>query len=142
MYLCKVLIFGHRKAINRTPSSPQQLWAILTGACLIKADAFASLDDFDDHFNLENFNGGYVSIPRPDELVEKTSTFEGLSQESQFVLSLILETPAEAMEYICTPVHGRVTKSLLFRYLRNMLKWNEKKVRKVFGELAVYVNDF
>ena len=142
MYLCKVLIFGKKKTPKEVTSSYQQLWAILWGACLTKQDAFAPFDEFDDHFNLENPNGGYVEIPRPDVVVEKVSAFEALSQESQFVLDLILETPFEAVSYICTPVHGKVTKSLLVRYLRNMLKWNEGKVKDVFDELSGYVNDF
>lgn len=144
MHLHKVLVFGKNSETRtkESPSSPQQLWALLSGACILKSDAFTPLDEFDDHYDLENPNGCYVKIPRPDEVVEKTSAFEGLSQESQFVLGLVLDTPIEAMAYICTPIHDKVSKSRLFQYLRNVLKWNEGKMQRVLDELSRYVNDF
>ncbi len=64
-----------------------------------------------------------------------------LSREALYVIGLVLETPAEAVDYLCTPFAENVTRTRLLRYLQQQLSWPPRRVRLVFMELAEYVEE-
>lgn len=79
-----------------------------------------------------------VYTPRPDqELETKISEFT-LSEEARYVISLVLDTPAEAVDYLWSPRFRRTTRKKLLSYL-SRLGWSPKEVRSVFYELADFV---
>ena len=82
--------------------------------------------------------GACVShIQAPDEYTESRLCYEGLSEEAQYVVNLVLETPLEAVDFITTPIQERITKSRLGKYLRG-LGWPSDTVQGAFKELATY----
>lgn len=125
--------------------SSRVTWAWLCGASLAQPDAFMSMTDVDDDSDIDLArpldSPCNVVIRRPDqELTSKIEDFN-LSEEARYVINLVLETPAEAVEFLYAPIGEYVVRGRLLKYLRNQLGWTPRKVRSVFMELAEYVEE-
>jgi len=76
----------------------------------------------------------------PEEHVIKDSLFKNLSEEAQYVISICLNTPAELVNTLLTPV----TKVVSLKAVEKLLtkKWNSRKARVVLHELSDFVETF
>ena len=105
----------------------------------MRSDALQSLDDLDEGIEPPEMEYSGVRILRPDHETAKITAFENLSEEARFVMDIVLRTPADAAEYICSATTDAVTRKGVVKYLRRILEWDEVRVRGVFSELADYV---
>lgn len=80
-------------------------------------------------------------IPRPDEELEHRSLLEELSEEAKEVVAIILEAPGDVLQFIASPVRGKITTSRLAGHLRRSLGWPPEKISRTFRELEQYAND-
>jgi hypothetical protein len=70
----------------------------------------------------------------------KKEAFENLSFEAKEVISIILNSPDEILQLICTSKFGMYSKRLLIKYLHKNKGWENKKIEKTFREITYYVN--
>jgi len=70
----------------------------------------------------------------------KKEAFENLSSEAKEVVNIVLNSPDEILQLICTSKFGMYSKDLLKKYLHKNKGWENKKIKKVFRELSKYVN--
>lgn len=73
--------------------------------------------------------------PTPEEEYFKKSMFEQLSNDAKFIVNLALDTPKELVSDF-----GRLSKTLLRRYLRYKEKWTVKRVELAIAEITEYVS--
>ena len=74
----------------------------------------------------------------PEEILLKKESYNRLSEEAKYVIGICLNTPAELLDLITTPVYRKISKEKLTKYFRKM--WNQKKVNRVFREIQNLVN--
>lgn len=121
------------KAIN--------LWAFQAGATAMLPSSYIHIDHLDDageHGLVPDESAHTMcSIPTQEEVFEKKSLCEGLSEEALYVLNLVLQAPSEILELIATPKQKNITKRRVGKFLKYQ-GWPPKKVRLIFEELATF----
>lgn len=120
-------------------------WAWLCGISLAQPDAFMSMTDVEDDSDIDLVrpldSPCNITIRRPDqEFASRMDNFN-LSREARYVVGLVLETPAEAVEFLYAPINEYISRRRLLSYLRDQLGWTPRTVRSVFMELAEYVEE-
>lgn len=128
--LFKVLYGGHRVNTGRYRACTEsEAWGFLCGAMALQPDI-----EYD-----ETQSETSIGTPLPDEEAHRTLLRESLTDEARFVVELLLDTPAEAIEFLYSPVQSRLRKWGLYSYLRKVTGWRAPTVRRVFAELEEYV---
>lgn len=75
--------------------------------------------------------------PTPEEVITKKDQLEKLSEEARWVITLCINTPAELVELIATPL-GKITQRTLRTFL--MKKWRSpQKITRVFSEIQEFL---
>ena len=75
--------------------------------------------------------------PTPEEMIVKKDQLEKLSEEARFVITLCINTPAELVELITTPL-GKITRRTLRTFLTK--KWRSpQKIARVFSEIQEFL---
>lgn len=115
-------------AYLRRPSNARALEAMEAGAVLVLHGRTAPL---------EHVAELPSAIPRPDEELERKSLWENLSEEAAFIVSLVVNTPAEAAEVVLNDM-GEPTKGRIMRYLVHDEGWDRSLVVRTFAELRAF----
>lgn len=71
----------------------------------------------------------------PEQEYLRKSAFEQLSDDAKYIVQLALDTPIELISDF-----GRLSKTLLRRYLRYRKKWTVKRVESAITEIVEYVS--
>ena len=117
---------------NSQQSDSRQSWGFLCGAMALRANAYESEEDV----------ALASSISSPEEECERSLRIGGLTEDAQFIIGLVVDTPAEALQYLYAPLRGQTSRTRLFRYLYKVMGWDKSKIQNTFSELAEYVGDF
>ena len=78
-------------------------------------------------------------LPSPEKLVTKLQSYERLTNESKFVINIVLNTPTEFFHAITTET-GRITAKRIRLFLEN--RWPTFVVNYVMKELKKWVSTF
>lgn len=126
----------------RKKSSEGQLHNFLAGAFAYRPDCMASYDTTSEmELNAVSERTCTIRMPRPDQLAEKKSALDALSEEARYVVSIILNTPLEIIELITTPSTEMITQKRIGEYLNKHEGWDQDKVESVLGEVHSYVSE-
>lgn len=87
----------------------------------------------------ENLQLQTAPILSPEASLDKALRIASLSEEAQFVMDLVLDTPAEAWDFLHTPRTNEITKSRVYKYLRRELRWDACEADDAIREVEQYV---
>ena len=130
--------------VGKKAKSPRKdhAWAYMAGVIAMLPHSYLHLDAEENWDNDTLCVASEAAVTPlmldPDEYTGKILDYEALSEEARYVVGLVLETPGEALEWITTPIHQRITKSRVGEYLQRVLGWPPKTVQQTFLELADY----
>ena len=136
------LLYATRRAKVRY----QDAWAFLAGGFAYVQDYhnidLAALEELQEELIPEAMAAGahVVTFPAPDEVADRWSRRNSLSEEALYVIDLILNGPAEILEAICTPARKQPSKSLIRKYLKRQ-GWSKEAVASTMDELKAYVGE-
>ncbi len=124
-------------------SRADYLWRWQAGATVMDSRSWVYTDHLpeDTEVPLVPDEAGQMhSVPLPDQEVSRSLGRASLSEEALYVVNLVLQSPAEVLEMITTPVRRRISKKQIARYLRGM-GWHRDKVQGTLQELSTYVQE-
>lgn len=124
--------------ISRYDPSEESLMVVFN--LMYKENAVIQYSDLSPDAELQLIFQSPSRLNQEDIFIKKESYLK-LTSESREVIDTILNAPNEMLEMITTSKFGLYSKRALKKYLMKN-GWKERKVNKVFGELAVFVNGF
>ncbi len=136
-----------KRIVRQQPRKAERedhLWGFLAGFLAMRPRSYLYIDHVPEEEQQEWLPSASAccaqQIPKPDEKMERQLERNNLSEESRYVINLVLSMPGEAVEWITTPLSKRITKIRIGRYLE-FLGWPPETIQKTFQELRSYVQE-
>jgi len=77
--------------------------------------------------------------PNPEQILLWKELVESLSTEAKDIINIVLNSPAEVLEFFLSPITKKVSKEKVKQFFRK--KFGGRKAEKTFKELKTFLNE-